>query len=37
LLDATELPVVGAEQARVLLDPTQPRNALISRAAAGTT
>jgi carboxymethylenebutenolidase len=36
LLDATKLPVVGAEQARVLLDPTQPRNALISRATAGT-
>lgn len=32
LLDASTLPVVGAEQARVLLDPTQPRNELITRA-----
>jgi carboxymethylenebutenolidase len=31
LLDASALPVVGAEQARVVLDPTQPRNDLITR------
>jgi carboxymethylenebutenolidase len=34
LLDPTALPVVGVEQARVLLDPTQPRNELITRSAA---
>ncbi len=32
LLDPSTLPVVGAEQARVLLDPTRPRNELITRA-----
>jgi carboxymethylenebutenolidase len=33
LLDSSALPVVGVEQARVVLDPTQPRNELIVRAA----
>lgn len=33
LLDDSTLPVVGAEQARVVLDPTRPRNQLIERAA----
>jgi carboxymethylenebutenolidase len=31
LLDPTGLPVTGADQARVVLDPEQPRNALIER------
>jgi carboxymethylenebutenolidase len=34
LIDATNLPVAGAETARKLLDPTLPSNALIRRAAA---
>jgi carboxymethylenebutenolidase len=33
LLDAAELPVLGVEQARKVLDPTLPSNALIDRAA----
>jgi carboxymethylenebutenolidase len=37
LLDAATLPVVGAEQAHVVLDPTLPRNALITRAATHST
>jgi carboxymethylenebutenolidase len=32
LLDDRELPVVGSEQARVVRDPTRPRNHLIDRA-----
>jgi len=32
LLDASVLPVVGADQARVVCDPTRPRNELITRA-----
>jgi carboxymethylenebutenolidase len=36
LLDPSTLPVVEAEQARVLLDPTQPRNELITRATTDT-
>lgn len=32
LLDDSELPVVGAEQARLVLDPQRPRNHLINRA-----
>jgi carboxymethylenebutenolidase len=31
LLDPANLPVVGAEQARLVLDPSQPRNELIAR------
>jgi carboxymethylenebutenolidase len=31
LLDPANLPVVGAEQARLVLDPKQPRNELIAR------
>jgi carboxymethylenebutenolidase len=31
LLHASVLPVVGAEQARVVADPTRPRNELIRR------
>ncbi len=33
MLDTSVLPVVGAEQARVVLDPTRPRNELITRVA----
>ena len=33
LLDPARLPVAGAEQARRLLDPTQPANEMISRLA----
>jgi carboxymethylenebutenolidase len=33
ILDPAQLPVVGAEQARRLLDPTQPANEMISRLA----
>jgi len=33
LLDPSALPIVGAEQARVVLDPNQPRNLLLTRAA----
>ncbi|HZP27323.1 MAG TPA: ester cyclase, partial [Acidimicrobiia bacterium] len=32
LIDPDGLPVVGAEQARVVLDPSRPRNELITRA-----
>lgn len=37
LLDASALPVVGAEQARVVRDPTRPRNDLLTRVAHGPT
>jgi carboxymethylenebutenolidase len=33
LLDENKLPVVGSEQARLVSDPSRPRNQLIDRAA----
>jgi len=35
LLDPASLPVVGAEQAKRLLDPTQPANEMIERLRLG--